>query len=260
MNRCFYCKEELKMKFRFLFTILTIAMIMLSPAFAGTIRDDFEDGKLADFWDAEPELFINNANFFKLTDDNEDGGVLNISLEAGKSTSLWIREPISGDFEVSVEYHDYQPNDVYPKTNIEIKFRDADNVAASTFARLGIESGGSQIMVSGMEDGTWIANTSSGNWSSPDGKAKLIKRGNTVTAIVWDGDEQLEIDKEYTFDYDPVIVLLKSSSWGNVPVPSIALDNFELTGDSVPNMGAAVTSKDKLPLTWAGIKVAARIR
>ncbi len=248
------------MKFRFLFTILTIAMIMLSPAFAGTIRDDFEDGKLADFWDAAPELFVDNASFVQLTDADEHDGMLNLHIEAGKFTSLWIGDPVSGDFEVSVEYHDYLPNDVYPKTNIEIKLRDADDVAASTFARLGIESGGSQIMVSGMESGTWIANTSSGNWSSSDGKAKLIKTGSTVTAVVWDGDDELEIDKEYTFDYDPVIVLLKSSSWGTVPVPSFALDNFELTGDNVPNMGAAVTPEDKLPLTWAGIKATARIR
>lgn len=248
------------MKFRFLFTIFTTTMIMLSPAFAGTIKDDFEDGKLADFWDAAPELFIDNASFVQLTDADEHDGMLNLHIEAGKFTSLWIGDPVSGDFAVSVEYHGYLPGDVYPKTNIEIKLRDANNIGASTFARLGIESGGSQIMVSGMENGTWIANTPSGNWSSSDGKAKLIKTGNTVTAVVWDGDDELKIDKEYTFDYDPVIVLLKSSSWGTVPVPSFALDNFELTGDNVPNMGAAVTPKGKLPLTWAGIKAAARIR
>ena len=102
---------------KLMFLLIALFIVAFS-AFAGTIRDDFEDGKLADFWDAEPELFTNNASFFKLTDDNEDGGVLNISLESGKSTSLWIREPISGDFEVSVEYHDYLPNDVYPKTNM----------------------------------------------------------------------------------------------------------------------------------------------
>ena len=244
------------MKFRSLFAILVIAMVISSPSFAGTIKDDFEDGKLADFWNAAPDLFIGNANFVQLTDDDGHDGMLNLHLDAGKSTSLWLADPISGDFEVSVEYHDYLPGDVYPKTNIEVKFRDADDVEASTFARLGIESGGSQIMVSGMEAGTWIANTSSGNWSSPDGKGKLIKTGSTVTAAFWDGDDELVIDKEYTFDYDPVIVLLKASSWGTVPVPSFALDNFELTGNSVPNMGAAVTPKDKLPLTWAAIKTA----
>jgi len=242
------------MKFRFSFVALIIMAFTMFPAFAGTIKDDFEDGKLADFWDAEPALFVDTANFFKLTDDNEDGGVLNISLEAGKSTSLWIRQPISGDFEVTVDYHDYLPNDVYPKTNIEIKFRDADDVEASTFARLGIESGGSQIMLSGTENGTWITNTSSGKWTSSDGKAKLIKRGSTVTAVVWDGDEELEIDKEYTFDYDPVMVFIKSSSWGTVSIPNYSLDNFELTGDNVPSMGAAVTSESKLPVAWAKIK------
>lgn len=241
------------MKARFSLMTLIITLFMVYPVFPGTIRDDFEDGRLADFWDPLPGLFKDNPDLVQVTDADEHDGTLNLQIEAGKFRTLWIKEPVLGDCEVSIEYSDYLPN-VYPSTNIELKFRDAANPEASTFARLGVESGGAQIMVSGMEAGTWIDNQVSGNWSSPEGKMKLIKKGDVVTAVVWDGNKELEIAKEYTFKYDPVIVLVKASSWGNVGVPNIVLDNFELVGSNVPNMGAAVTLKGKLPSAWARIK------
>jgi len=241
------------MKLSFSLMTFIITLFMVHAAFAGTIKDNFDDGTLADFWVTLPDIFEGDATLIEFTDNDEHDGRLNYTLEVGKYKILWIDEPISGDFEVSIEYYGYEPG-IHTGSNIEIKLRNADNPGVSTFARLGIESGGSKIMLGGMEDGTWIVNSASGNWSSPDGKARLIKTGDKLTAIVWDGDEELVIASEYTFGYDPVYVFLRTTSWGNAPVPDISLDNFELTGDGVPNIGAAVTAKDKLPDTWASIK------
>ena len=83
-----------------------------------------------------------------------------------------------------------------------------------------------------------------------------IKEGDKLTAVVLDGDKEINIAKEYTFDFDPVIVSIYAMSWNaGIKLTTGAFDNFELTGDKVPNLSAsAVTLKGKLPVYWGEVK------
>lgn len=245
------------MRFRFSLVTLLVTFSITCPAFAGTIMDDFEDGKIADFWDPFPGGYKGAYPVGEITDADEHDGMLHIQADGNQQKDLWLIDPISGDFEVSVEYHDYLPNNE-PSTKFELQIRDPGDIWG-TFRRLAVESGGAAIMFSGKDADAWNDNTSRGNWSSPDGKLKMIKAGKKITAVLWDGDKEVAIAKEYDFDYDPVVVGLMAMSWdAGVKLTGGAFDNFELTGDNVPNLGMAVTARDKLPIYWGKIKAAAR--
>ena len=239
------------MKTRFLLVSFPLTLFIVYAALAGTIKDDFEDGKIADFWDPFPEGYVGAYPVGEIIDADEHDGMLYIKADGNQQKDLWLKEPISGDFEVSVEYHDYPPNNE-SDTKFELQIRDPDDIW-NTFRRLAVESGGALIMFSGKDAGAWNDNNSRGNWSSPDGKLKMIKEGNKVTAVIWDGDKEVPIAKEYTFDFDPVVVGLMAMSWNaGVKLTQGAFDNFELTGDKVPDL--AVNAKGKLAICWGSLK------
>ena len=242
------------MKTRSLLVSSLLTLSIVYGALAGTIKDDFEDGKIADFWDPFPEGYVGAYPVGEITDADEHDGMLYIKADGNQQKDLWLKEPISGDFEVSVEYHDYPPNNE-SDTKFELQIRDPDDIW-NTFRRVAVESGGAIIMFSGKDAGAWNDNTSRGNWSSPDGVLKMIKEGGKVTAAIWDGDKEVAIAKEYTFDFDPVVVGLMAMSWNaGVKLTQGAFDNFELTGDQVPNMsGAPVEISGKLAVCWGRLK------
>lgn len=242
------------MKTRFLLVSLLFTLSVVCIVFAGTITDDFEDGKIADFWNPLTEGYVGAYPFVEMEDADEHDGMLHIRCDGSTQKALQLKEPISGDFEVSVEYHDYPPNSE-SGTKYEIIIRDPDDIWNNN-RRVAVESGGAQIMFSGKDAGAWNDNASRGNWSSPDGKLKMIKEGDKLTAVIFDGDKEINIAKEYTFDYDPVIVSIYAMSWdAGVKLTTGAFDNFELTGPQVPNLNASpVDIVGKLAVCWGSLK------
>lgn len=229
-----------------------LALSMMSSGLAGTVKDDFEDGIFADYWDSEPESYKGHASLVEITDADEHDGMLHYCGDAGRFQIAWLVEPISGDFEVSVEYHDYQPN-LFADTKFELQIRDAAD-PRQNYRRLAVESGGAIIQFSGKDAGAWVDDNAVGNWSSPDGNLKMIKTGDTISAVLWDGDEEIAIAKQCTFKYDLVAISLFAQSWGGTKLTSGAFDNFLLTGDGVPDLGMAIAPKDKLFTCWGDLK------
>jgi hypothetical protein len=242
------------MKLRSSLATLFFGLFIAFTAFAGTVKDDFEDGKIASFWNPFPQGYVGAYPMVAINDADEHDGMLHIRCDGSTQKALWLKELISGDFEASVEYHDYPPNNE-SSTKYELIIRDSKEPWNNN-RRVAVESGGALIMFSGKDAGVWNDNTSRGNWTSPDGKLIMLKTGNKVTASIVDGKKEAPIAKEYTFDFDPVIVSIYAMSWdANVKLTTGAFDNFDLTGPKVPNLNAsAVTLKDKLPAYWGKIK------
>ena len=242
------------MKLKFLLAIFGFGLFIAFAAFAGTVKDDFEDGAIAAFWNPFPQGYVGAYPFVEIEDADEHDGMLHIRCDGSTQKALQLKDPISGDFEVSVEYHDYPPNNE-SSTKYEIIIRDPDDIWNNN-RRVAVESGGAQIQFSGKDAGAWNDNNSRGNWSSPDGKLKMIKEGDKLTAVVWDGDKEIDIAKEYTFDYDPVLVSIYAMSWNaGVNLTTGAFDNFELIGPQVPDLSASpVNIKGKLAVCWGSLK------
>jgi len=240
------------MKIRFLLLSFLLTLSIVYTGSAGTIKDDFEDGEIADFWDPFPEALA-RPELAEIIDDDEHDGILDGRTKAASVRVLWLTEPINGNFEVSIEYHDYPPNQ-FSDTKLEIQIRDAGD-PANTYRRLAVESSGSPIMFSGKDAGAWVDNNSVGSYSSPDGKLVMIKEGAEIHAVVWDGDKEVAIAKVVAFDHDPVIISLWAQAWGGTELAQGTFDNFNLTGPQVPNLDASpVDIMGKLAICWGSLK------
>ena len=84
------------MKTRFFLVSFLYMLFIVYVAFAGTIEDDFEDGKIADFWNTFPEE-LGRAELVETTDeevvevrlpnvDDEEGVFLTTPLLLKQST------------------------------------------------------------------------------------------------------------------------------------------------------------------------------
>lgn len=242
------------MKLKLSLVPFLFGLFIAFTTFAGTVKDDFEDGKIASFWNPFPQGYVGAYPMVAIKDADEHDGMLFIRCDPSTQKALWFKDPISGDFQASVEYHNYPPNNE-ANTKYELIIRDSKDPWNNN-RRVAVESGGGIIQFSGKDAGAWNDNTSRGNWTSPDGKLIMIKKGNKVTASIIDGKKEVPIAKEYTFDFDSIIVSIYAMSWdGAIKLTTGAFDNFELTGPKVPNLNASsVTLKDKLPAYWGGIK------